>query len=98
MAQGNTTKEVRSLMIPKVKEIFQKYKQHLKEGRVPLADLIFTKVLSKNFDAYSDNNTTDIGAIHQLEDEGKSLCRTDTAVCYNRLLSKELLWKTEHSC
>jgi DNA polymerase, archaea type len=73
MAQGNDIKEVKSLMMPKVKETFQKYKQQLKEGRVPLVDLIFTKVLSKNSNGYSANNTVDIGAIYQLEDEGKSM-------------------------
>jgi DNA polymerase elongation subunit (family B) len=73
MAQGNDIKEVKSLMIPKVKETFQKYKQHLKEGRVPLVDLIFTKVLSKDSNGYSANNTVDISAIYQLEDEGKSM-------------------------
>jgi DNA polymerase, archaea type len=61
-------------MIPKVKGTFQKYKQQLKEGRVPLAELIFTKVLSKDSNAYSANkNTVGIGAIYQLEDEGKSM-------------------------
>jgi DNA polymerase, archaea type len=60
--------------MPKVKETFQKYKQQLKEGRVPLVDLIFTKVLSKDSNAYSaNNNTVNIGAIYQLEDEGKSM-------------------------
>jgi DNA polymerase elongation subunit (family B) len=73
MAQGNDIKDVKSLMMPKVKETFQKYKQQLKEGRVPLVDLIFTKVLSKNSNGYSANNTVDIGAIYQLEDEGKSM-------------------------
>jgi DNA polymerase elongation subunit (family B) len=73
MAQGNDIKEVKSLMIPKVKETFQKYKQQLKEGRVPLVDLIFTKVLSKDSNGYSANNTVDISAIYQLEDEGKSM-------------------------
>ena len=74
MAQGNDIKEVKSLMIPKVKGTFQKYKQELKEGRVPLVELIFTKVLSKDSNAYSANkNTVGIGAIYQLEDEGKSM-------------------------
>jgi DNA polymerase elongation subunit (family B) len=71
MGQGNNIKEVKALM-PKVKETFQKYKQQLKEGRVPLVDLIFTKILSKDYNAYSVN-TVDTGAIYQLEDEGKSM-------------------------
>jgi DNA polymerase, archaea type len=72
MAQGNNIEEVRALMIPKVKETFQKYKQQLKEGRVPLTDLIFTKILSKDSSLYRVN-TVETNAIYQLEDEGKSM-------------------------
>ena len=71
MAQGNNIKEVKALM-PKVKETFQKYKQQLKEGRVPLVDLIFTKMLSKDTHAYTAN-TAETGAIYQLQEEGKSV-------------------------
>jgi DNA polymerase elongation subunit (family B) len=46
MAKGNNIKEVKALM-PEVNYTFQKYKQQLKEGRVPLVDLVFTKMLSK---------------------------------------------------
>jgi DNA polymerase elongation subunit (family B) len=72
MAQGNDIKEVKALM-PKVKETFQKYKQRLEEGRVPLVDLIFTRMLSKDSNAYSANNTAETSAIYQLQDEGKSM-------------------------
>jgi DNA polymerase elongation subunit (family B) len=71
MAQGNNIKEVKALM-PKVKETFQKYKQQLHEGRVPLVDLIFTKMLSKDTNAYTAN-TAETGAIYQLQDEGKNM-------------------------
>jgi DNA polymerase I len=71
MAQGNNIKEVNALM-PKVKETFQKYKQQLQEGRVPLVDLVFTKMLSKDSNAYTAN-TAETGAIYQLQDEGKSM-------------------------
>jgi DNA polymerase elongation subunit (family B) len=71
MAQRNSIEGVKALM-PKVKDTFQQYKQQLKEGRVPLVDLIFTKMLSKDTNAYSVN-TVDTGAIYQLEDEGKSM-------------------------
>jgi DNA polymerase-2 len=71
MAEGNTIKEVKALM-PKVRDTFQKYKHQLMEGRVPLADLIFTRMLSKDSNAYSVN-TAERGAIYQLEDEGKSM-------------------------
>jgi hypothetical protein len=70
MAQGNNIKEARAL-IPEVKEGFQKYKQQLREGRVPLIDLIF-KIRSKDANPYTAN-TVETGAIYQLEDEGKSM-------------------------
>jgi DNA polymerase-2 len=71
MAQGNNINEVRARM-PEVNSIFQKYKQQLKEGRVPLVDLIFTKMLSKDTNAYTVN-TCETNAIYQLQDEGKSM-------------------------
>jgi DNA polymerase elongation subunit (family B) len=57
----------------KVKETFQKYRQRLQKGRVPLVDLIFTKMLSKDTNAYTANNTAETGAIYQLQDEGKTM-------------------------
>ncbi|MDQ3847624.1 MAG: hypothetical protein M3261_01560, partial [Thermoproteota archaeon] len=71
MAQGNNIKEVRARM-PEVNDIFQKYKQQLLEGKVSLVDLIFTRMLSKDANAYTVN-TAETGAIHQLQDEGKSM-------------------------
>ncbi len=71
MAKGNDVKEVKALM-PEVNNTFQKYKQQLKEGRVPLVDLIFTKMLSKDSNAYTAN-TAETAAIYQLKDEGKSM-------------------------
>jgi len=71
MAEGNTVMEVKALM-PKIRNTFQKYKQQLKEGRVPLADLIFTKMLSKDSNAYIVD-TAQTAAVYQLEDEGKSM-------------------------
>jgi DNA polymerase elongation subunit (family B) len=71
MAQGNSIKEVKALM-PKVKETFDKYKQQLKEGTVPITDLVFTKLLSKGSGGYNaSRNTVQTSAIHQLEEEGK---------------------------
>ncbi|MEP0826132.1 MAG: hypothetical protein HRF40_11665 [Nitrososphaera sp.] len=59
MAQGNNIKEVRALM-PKVKETFEGYKLQLKECRVPLVDLLFTKMLSKDSNAYSANTAQNL--------------------------------------
>lgn len=71
MARGNSIEEVKALM-PKVKETFEKYKQRLQAGRVPLVDLIFTKMLSKDTNAYS-SNTAETSAIYQLQDEGRTM-------------------------
>lgn len=71
MAEGESIAEVKALM-PKVKDKFQRYRQQLKDGRAPLVDLIFTKMLSKDAGSYTVN-TAETGAIHQLEDEGKAM-------------------------
>jgi DNA polymerase elongation subunit (family B) len=71
MTRGNSVEEVKALM-PKVKETFEKYKQRLQEGRVPLVDLIFTKMLSKDTNTYSVN-TAETNAIYQLQDEGRTM-------------------------
>lgn len=71
MAKGNNVREVQELM-PQVRVHFMKYKQELKSGRVPLVDLLFTKMLSKDSDQYSAN-TIETSAIFQLADEGESM-------------------------
>lgn len=71
MSEGNNIVEVKELM-PKVHELFQQYRQKLKEGRVPLAELIFTKMLSKSSDAYAVD-TAERSSIYHLEDEGKPM-------------------------
>jgi DNA polymerase elongation subunit (family B) len=74
MASGNTINEVKSLM-PKVKDVFQKYVTLLKERRkVPLEELAFTKRLSKNSNEYQKNrDTMENNARCLLEIEDKSL-------------------------
>ena len=47
MSKGNDINEVKSLL-PKVVDIYHKYVQLLKENKVPLDDLAFTKRLSKD--------------------------------------------------
>lgn len=64
MAKGNNIKEVKALM-PQVQELFARYSHELKQGRVPLAELLFTKMLSKDSDGYSVN-TVETGATSQL--------------------------------
>ena len=74
IAKYNNIKEVKAL-IPKVRDsCFQKYSQLLKEGKVPLKELVFTKRLSKDSNKYQINrNTIENNAIQQLDIEGKSL-------------------------
>ncbi|HEY7080567.1 MAG TPA: DNA polymerase domain-containing protein, partial [Nitrososphaeraceae archaeon] len=73
MASGNTINEVIALM-PKVRDIFQKYVRLLKERNVPLEQLIFTKRLSKDYSEYQiKRNTVESTAINLLHNEGKSL-------------------------
>lgn len=71
MAKGDTIKEVQALM-PQVRDLFLKYKEELRQGKVPLADLTFTKMLSKDSDQYRVN-TVETSAIFQLADEGESM-------------------------
>lgn len=71
MAKGDNIKEVKALM-PKVQDLFAKYSQELKQGKVLLVDLLFTKMLSKDSSEYSVN-TVETGATSQLVDEGKSM-------------------------
>ena len=71
MAKGNNVREVKALM-PQVHDLFLKYKQQLSDGKVPLEDLVFTKMLSKGSDEYSVN-TVETGSIGQLNDEGKTM-------------------------
>ena len=72
MAIGNDLSEVRELMSA-AKGIFHKYVRPLKENKVPLEELIFTKRTSKNSDEYQDRNTIENSAIKNLTREGKSL-------------------------
>jgi DNA polymerase-2 len=71
MAQGDNVEQVKALM-PQVRELFLKYKKQLQDGRVPLEDLAFTKMLSKGSDEYTVS-TVETESIDQLSDEGKTM-------------------------
>jgi DNA polymerase elongation subunit (family B) len=58
--------------MPKVQDLFSKYRQELQDGKVALTDLLFTKMLSKGSDEYTVN-TVETGSVYQLQDEGKSM-------------------------
>lgn len=73
MSKANCINEVKMLM-PEVRKIFQKYARHLKEGQVPLEELLFTKILSKDFDEYQNGrNTVENSAINLLNNKGKTM-------------------------
>lgn len=68
MASGNSVAEVRALM-PTIKDVFYKYVRQLREGKVPIEDLVFTKQTSKDADDYTANST-EVAALRQLGKEG----------------------------
>jgi DNA polymerase, archaea type len=71
IAKGNTIEEVRTLM-PQVKVVLNKYVQLLKDRKIPLQELVFTKQLSKDSDSYVVN-TIESTALRQLAAEGRIL-------------------------
>lgn len=72
MSEANDVNEVKS-MFPKINTIFQSHLRFLKERKVPLNQLAFTKRISKNYDEYEDRNTVENNAILNLSAGGKSL-------------------------
>lgn len=72
MAEGSTVQEVKALM-PDVDGIFERYAGLLRNGDVPLEDLIFTKQISKASSEYSNRRTVEVDAIKQLASEGRPL-------------------------
>jgi DNA polymerase elongation subunit (family B) len=83
MSKGNNIKEVKALL-PKVVDIYHKYVQLLKENKVPIDELVFTKRLSKDSNKYQNRNTIESNALTKLNNEGKFLKAGET---HNRLLS-----------
>ena len=71
IAKGNTIEEVMMLM-PQVKDVLNKYVQLLKDQKVPLQELVFTKQLSKDSDSYVVN-TIESTSLRQLAAEGRML-------------------------
>jgi DNA polymerase, archaea type len=67
---NNTINEVKALM-PKVNDIFQKYAALLKEKRVPIEELVFTKRLSKNSSEYQNRDTIENSVLSLFGREGK---------------------------
>jgi DNA polymerase-2 len=72
LSEADTVSEVKS-MLPKIMDIFLHHLKLLKERRVNLNNLAFTKRISKNYDEYEDRNTVENNAILNLSKGGKSL-------------------------
>ncbi len=72
LAEGDSVNDVK-MIFPKIQYVFQNHLKLLKERRVPLNELVFTKRTSKNYDEYQDRNTVENNAISKLSGEGKSL-------------------------
>ncbi|MEW6603124.1 MAG: DNA polymerase domain-containing protein [Thermoproteota archaeon] len=72
MAGGDTIAEVKALM-PQVQDVFDKYAQLLRDGQVPMDELVFVKNVSKDADQHSERNTIENDALSRLAKEGKML-------------------------
>jgi DNA polymerase elongation subunit (family B) len=72
MSEGNNINEVKALL-PKVVDIYHKYVQLLKENKVPLDELAFTKRLSKDSNNYQNRNAVEANVLTKLNSHGKYL-------------------------
>lgn len=72
MAEGKTVLEVVDLM-PKVKEIFDTNIEMIRENKISLDELVFTRRISKDFGDYDERSTVENHALTQLSKEGKAL-------------------------
>jgi len=72
MAEGETVQEVKELM-PKVRETFDFNISLIRNKRVSLEELVFTKRISKDFANYDKRSTVENHALSQLDLAGKSL-------------------------
>jgi DNA polymerase-2 len=77
MSKGNNINEVKALL-PKVVDIYHKYVQLLKENKVPIDELAFTKRLSKDSNKYQNRNTVESNALTKLNSQGKYLKAGET--------------------
>jgi DNA polymerase-2 len=72
MAEADTMNDVK-MMFPEIRYMLEKHLMLLKNRKVPLNELVFTKRTSKGYDEYEDRNTVENNAISNLSAEGKSL-------------------------
>lgn len=72
LSEADNISEVKAIL-PRVKAIFELHLKLLKERRVNLSDLVFTKRISKNYDEYENRDTVENNSILNLSKGGKSL-------------------------
>ncbi len=72
IAKADTVKEIK-LMSSEIYEMFRKHLTILKQRKVALNELLFTKRTSKSYNEYENRNTVENNAISNLSGEGKSL-------------------------
>jgi DNA polymerase-2 len=98
-SEANNSSEFMAL-IPKALKVMQLYVLRLRTGRVPLADLILEKRLSKNLDGYThhveqaiaaDNLVKEGGSVHGGQNVSYVIASSVSRVCNNRVIPVELL-------
>ncbi|CAN5569424.1 type B DNA-directed DNA polymerase [soil metagenome] len=72
LAEADTINEVK-MLFPEIRYMLEKHLLLLKERKVPLNELVFTKRTSKSYNEYEDRNTVENNAISNLSGQGKSL-------------------------
>lgn len=72
LSEADNISEVKAIL-PRVKAIFELHLKLLKERKVSLSDLVFTKRISKNYDEYENRDTVENNSILSLSKGGKSL-------------------------
>jgi DNA polymerase elongation subunit (family B) len=73
LAHGNLILDIKQNKLSLIIKNIENYLFLLKNRKVELEDLIFTKILSKNYNHYTNRNTLENGGIRQLELSGEYL-------------------------
>ncbi|HEX7143643.1 MAG TPA: DNA polymerase domain-containing protein [Nitrososphaeraceae archaeon] len=73
LAQGNSISDIKQNKLSLIIKKIENYLSLLKNRKVEPEDLVFTKILSKNYNHYTNRNTLENSAIKQLELNGDYL-------------------------
>lgn len=71
LSMGDSVEDVKRVL-PEALLLLKSYVEIIRDGRVPLSDLLITNQLSKNYNEYK-NNTSQASTVKQLADEGLEL-------------------------